>query len=241
LLCALPCLRDPRSSAVAIALRTVTTATVLNPARITFSLATGPMWAHAIDRRVPHREWHGTYQRDCLPRASAFGPTFAILMHSSLAQTTGRSSRVNFGLARSPSWLTSAGDVSSGVRFNLRKEKPIPWTTLRYPAASNRHERNAPPGAARTVRDDGFSNSVSRPDAANQGGGLDAGRNLAAVCSVFEVGMNSRRCRRRRSMRMIYSARSLADAIFRDELNAMARRDDSLSVIYALTREQPEG
>ena len=40
---------------------------------------------------------------------------------------------------------------------------------------------------------------------------------------------------------LIYSARSLADVIFRDELDAMARRDNCLSVIYALTREQPEG
>jgi ferredoxin-NADP reductase len=39
---------------------------------------------------------------------------------------------------------------------------------------------------------------------------------------------------------LIYSARSLADIIYRDELDAMARRDASLSVIYALTREQPK-
>jgi ferredoxin-NADP reductase len=40
---------------------------------------------------------------------------------------------------------------------------------------------------------------------------------------------------------LIYSARSLADVIYRDELDDMARRDDSLNVIYALTREEPEG
>jgi ferredoxin-NADP reductase len=40
---------------------------------------------------------------------------------------------------------------------------------------------------------------------------------------------------------LIYSARSLPDVIYRDELDAMARRDESLSVIYALTRQQPDG
>lgn len=39
---------------------------------------------------------------------------------------------------------------------------------------------------------------------------------------------------------LIYSARSLADVIYRDELDAMARRDENLSVVYALTREQPK-
>jgi ferredoxin-NADP reductase len=40
---------------------------------------------------------------------------------------------------------------------------------------------------------------------------------------------------------LIYSARCLEDVIYRDELEAMARRDHGLSVVYALTREQPEG
>jgi ferredoxin-NADP reductase len=39
---------------------------------------------------------------------------------------------------------------------------------------------------------------------------------------------------------LIYSSRSLADVIYRDELDAMARRDDSLRIVYTLTREQPE-
>ena len=40
---------------------------------------------------------------------------------------------------------------------------------------------------------------------------------------------------------LIYSARSLRDVIYRKELDTMARRDDSFRIIYALTREQPEG
>jgi ferredoxin-NADP reductase len=40
---------------------------------------------------------------------------------------------------------------------------------------------------------------------------------------------------------LIYSARSLGDVVYRDELDAMARRDGNFSIIYALTREQPEG
>ena len=40
---------------------------------------------------------------------------------------------------------------------------------------------------------------------------------------------------------LIYSARSLGDVIYRKELDTMARRDDSFRIIYALTREQPEG
>jgi len=39
---------------------------------------------------------------------------------------------------------------------------------------------------------------------------------------------------------LIYSARSLNDLIYRDELDTMACRDGDLNVIYALTREQPE-
>ena len=40
---------------------------------------------------------------------------------------------------------------------------------------------------------------------------------------------------------LIYSARCLEDVIYREELDAMAARDGSLSIVYALTREQPEG
>jgi ferredoxin-NADP reductase len=45
---------------------------------------------------------------------------------------------------------------------------------------------------------------------------------------------------RRVPAQLIYSSRSLADVIFRDELDAMAGRDDMLRVTYALTREQPK-
>lgn len=38
---------------------------------------------------------------------------------------------------------------------------------------------------------------------------------------------------------LIYSARSLNDVIYRDELDVMAQRDSTLNVIYALTREWP--
>jgi ferredoxin-NADP reductase len=37
---------------------------------------------------------------------------------------------------------------------------------------------------------------------------------------------------------LIYSARSLADIVYREELDGMARSDGNLRVIYALTREQ---
>ncbi len=40
---------------------------------------------------------------------------------------------------------------------------------------------------------------------------------------------------------LMYSARSLEDVIYRDEIDAMARRDNSLRVVHALTREQPKG
>jgi ferredoxin-NADP reductase len=40
---------------------------------------------------------------------------------------------------------------------------------------------------------------------------------------------------------LIYSARSLDDVIYRDELDVLAERDGSFSVVYALTRERPEG
>ena len=45
---------------------------------------------------------------------------------------------------------------------------------------------------------------------------------------------------RRVPAQLIYSSRSLADVIYRDELDAMAGRDDMLRVTYALTREQPK-
>jgi ferredoxin-NADP reductase len=39
---------------------------------------------------------------------------------------------------------------------------------------------------------------------------------------------------------LMYSARSIEDVIYHDELAAMARRDNRLRVVYALTREQPK-
>jgi ferredoxin-NADP reductase len=39
---------------------------------------------------------------------------------------------------------------------------------------------------------------------------------------------------------LIYSTRSLADIIYREELDGMARGDANLNVVYALTREQPQ-
>jgi ferredoxin-NADP reductase len=38
---------------------------------------------------------------------------------------------------------------------------------------------------------------------------------------------------------LIYSARSLADVVYRDELDTMARGDRDLRLVYALTREHP--
>jgi ferredoxin-NADP reductase len=40
---------------------------------------------------------------------------------------------------------------------------------------------------------------------------------------------------------LIYSARSLEDVVYRDELARMAQSDDTLRIVYALTRSQPEG
>jgi ferredoxin-NADP reductase len=40
---------------------------------------------------------------------------------------------------------------------------------------------------------------------------------------------------------LIYSARSWEDIVYRDELAAMMRRDSSFRLVYALTRQQPEG
>jgi ferredoxin-NADP reductase len=40
---------------------------------------------------------------------------------------------------------------------------------------------------------------------------------------------------------LVYSSRSLEDVIYREELDAMARRDPDLRVVNTLTRKQPEG
>jgi len=40
---------------------------------------------------------------------------------------------------------------------------------------------------------------------------------------------------------LLYSSRSLDDVIYREELDAMARCDPKLGIVYALTRKQPEG
>lgn len=40
---------------------------------------------------------------------------------------------------------------------------------------------------------------------------------------------------------LLYSSRSLEDVIYREELDAMARRDPDLRVVNTLTRKQPEG
>jgi ferredoxin-NADP reductase len=40
---------------------------------------------------------------------------------------------------------------------------------------------------------------------------------------------------------LVYSSRSLEDVIYREELDAMARRDRDLRVVNTLTRKQPEG
>jgi ferredoxin-NADP reductase len=40
---------------------------------------------------------------------------------------------------------------------------------------------------------------------------------------------------------LLYSSRSFEDVIYRDELDAMARRDRDLRVVNTLTRKQPEG
>ena len=63
----------------------------------------------------------------------------------------------------------------------------------------------------------------------------------AGVTPLMAMLRHRDNARRRVPALLIYSARSLADVIYRHELDAMARRDGSLSVIYALTREQPEG
>ena len=40
---------------------------------------------------------------------------------------------------------------------------------------------------------------------------------------------------------LLYSARSLEDVIYREELNSMGYRDSNMRVVYTLTREQPKG
>src|SRR5262245_27148229 len=40
---------------------------------------------------------------------------------------------------------------------------------------------------------------------------------------------------------LLYSSRTLEDVIYREELDAMARRDRGLRVLHTLTRKQPEG
>ena len=40
---------------------------------------------------------------------------------------------------------------------------------------------------------------------------------------------------------LLYSSRSLEDVIYREELDAMARRDPDLRVVHTLTRRQPKG
>jgi ferredoxin-NADP reductase len=40
---------------------------------------------------------------------------------------------------------------------------------------------------------------------------------------------------------LIYSARTWEDIVYRDELGAMMRRDSGFRLVYALTRQQPEG
>ena len=41
--------------------------------------------------------------------------------------------------------------------------------------------------------------------------------------------------------RLVYSARTLADVIYREELDALAARRDGLDVVYTFTREPPSG
>jgi ferredoxin-NADP reductase len=57
------------------------------------------------------------------------------------------------------------------------------------------------------------------------------------------VAMLRHRAARARSVaaRLLYSARSLDDVIYREELDKLAGNDDGLEVLYALTREQPAG
>jgi ferredoxin-NADP reductase len=63
----------------------------------------------------------------------------------------------------------------------------------------------------------------------------------AGVTPLMAMLRHRDRAPRRLPALLLYSVRRLEDAIFRDELEAMARRDTGLNVIYALTRGQPEG
>jgi ferredoxin-NADP reductase len=63
----------------------------------------------------------------------------------------------------------------------------------------------------------------------------------AGVTPLMAMLRHRDRAPRRLPAVLIYSARSLNDVIYRNELDAMAQRDRNLNVIYALTREQPEG
>src|SRR5262245_61979003 len=40
---------------------------------------------------------------------------------------------------------------------------------------------------------------------------------------------------------LLYSSRTLEDVIYREELDAMARRDPDLRLVHTLTRKQPAG
>ena len=46
--------------------------------------------------------------------------------------------------------------------------------------------------------------------------------------------------RHRVPARLLYSSRGWDDVIYRDELDELAKADDSLEVIHTLTRQQPE-
>jgi ferredoxin-NADP reductase len=63
----------------------------------------------------------------------------------------------------------------------------------------------------------------------------------AGITPLMAILRHRDRALPRRPAVLIYSARSLGDVIYRDELDAMAQRDRSLNIIYVLTREQPEG
>jgi ferredoxin-NADP reductase len=41
--------------------------------------------------------------------------------------------------------------------------------------------------------------------------------------------------------RLLYSSRSIGDVIYRDELEGMTARDDSLRVVLTITRDAPTG
>jgi ferredoxin-NADP reductase len=49
------------------------------------------------------------------------------------------------------------------------------------------------------------------------------------------------RATRKPAARLLYSSRTLADIIYRDELDRLAEADDRLEVFHTLTREKPDG